>query len=150
MPQSFAQLYVHIIFSTKNRTPFIDKSIQSRVFAYLATIARDEGSTSVLVGGMEDHVHILVNLPKGKAPVDIVAKVKKESSKFIKTLGNEYSDFYWQSGYGMFSVSPANCDQVRHYIETQETHHKKMSFQEELLAYLKKYNLDYDEKYLWD
>jgi putative transposase len=150
MPQSFSQIFVHIIFSTKNRMPMIDKEIQPRVFSYIATIARNDDCSSVLVGGIEDHVHILVNLSKKRVPVDIVAKIKKESSKFIKTLGNTYSDFYWQNGYGMFSVSPASCQDVRRYVETQSAHHKKMSFQEEFLAYLKKYEIEYDERYIWD
>ena len=94
MPQSFSQIFVHIIFSTKNRMPMIDKEIQPRVFSYISTIVRNENCSSVLVGGLEDHIHIFANLSKKKVPVDIVAKIKKESSKFVKTLGNTYSDFY--------------------------------------------------------
>ena len=106
MPQSLTRLYAHLVFSTKNRRPFLDDQIRPRVHGYLATVIRSIDSPFVVVGGVIDHVHILFDLGKMHAPVEFVEQVKRESSKFVKTLGPQYSDFYWQRGYGMFSVSP--------------------------------------------
>jgi len=150
MAQSFCQIYVHAIFSTKNREPLLNDNIRERVQAYLSTITRDMDCPYVVVGGTEDHAHILMDVGKKHTPIDILAKVKKESSKFVKELGNEYSSFYWQSGYGMFSVSPANVNIVEEYILNQIEHHKKQTFKDEFRAFLKKYNIKYDEKYLWN
>ena len=102
MPQSHVQLYSHLVFSTKNREPFLNELIRPRVHAYLATVIRDFGSSYVVVGGVADHVHILFDLSKHHSPVSIVEKVKKESSKFVKTLEPEQNQFYWQRGYGLF------------------------------------------------
>ncbi len=107
MPQSLTKLYAHLIFSTKNRHPFLDDEIRPRVHAYLATIIRSLDSSWVVVGGVADHVHILFDMGKMRAPVEFVEQVKRESSKFVKTLGAPYREFYWQRGYGMFSVGPA-------------------------------------------
>ncbi len=150
MAQSFCQIYVHAIFSTKNREPWLNNNIRERVHAYLSTIIRDLGCPYVVVGGAEDHVHIIMDIGKKHTPVDIIAKSKKESSKFVKELGSKYSTFYWQSGYGMFSVSPGNVLKVENYILNQMEHHKKQTFKDEFKAFLKKYNIKYDEKYLWD
>ena len=98
MPQSFAQLYAHLIFSTKNRRPMLDDEIRPRVHGYLATVIRNLDSPFVVVGGVADHVHILFDMGKMHAPVQFVERVKRESSKFVKTLGAKYKDFYWQRG----------------------------------------------------
>jgi len=116
----------------------------------MATIARDSGCSYVHVGGIDDHVHMLLLLDRKKAPMDIIAKIKKQSSKFIKTLGDEYDLFHWQTGYGMFSVSPTHINDVEAYIDGQEHHHRKLSFKDEFLAFLHKYNIEYDERYIWD
>ena len=100
MPQSFAQLYAHLIFSTKNRRPFLDDEIRPRVHGYLATVIRNLDSPFVVVGGVADHVHILFDMGKMHAPVQFVEQVKRESSKFVKTLGAKYKEFYWQRGTG--------------------------------------------------
>ena len=150
MPQSFCQLYVHLIFSTKDRVRYLDAAIRPRMHAYVAETMRNLGSPFVVVGGPEDHVHVLFDLAKKCAPVDVVEAVKKDASKFAKTLGAQYQDFYWQRGYGMFSVGPTHRDEVVRYIETQEEHHRCMTFQDEFLAFLKKYGVAYDERYLWD
>jgi len=150
MAQSFCQIYVHAIFSTKKREPWLNDNIRRRVHAYLSTIARDMDCPFVIVGGTENHVHILMDIGKKYAAIDILAKAKKETSKFVKEFGNEYSSFYWQSGYGMFSVSPGNVNKVEKYIKNQIEHHKKQTFKDEFKAFLKKYNIKYDEKYLWD
>ena len=106
MPQSLTKLYAHLIFSTKHRQGLIDESIRPRVHGYLTTVLRDMNCPYVVVGGVSDHVHILFDMGKKCAPTEVVERVKRESSKFVKTLGQRYSEFYWQRGYGMFSVSP--------------------------------------------
>lgn len=150
MPQSLVELYAHLIFSTKNRHPFLDDAIRPRVHAYLATIIRDLDSPWVVVGGVADHVHILFDIGKKHAPVEFVEVAKRESSKFIKTLGANYKDFYWQRGYGMFSVGPADRDDAERYIRNQAEHHRIKSYREEFRAFLNKYGVAYDEQYVWD
>jgi REP element-mobilizing transposase RayT len=110
MPQSLTKLYAHLVFSTKNREPLLDPDIRPRVHAYLATIVRSLDSPWVVVGGVADHVHLLFDMGKMRAPVKFVEQTKRESSKFVKTLGPRYKQFYWQRGYGMFSVGPAHRD----------------------------------------
>ena len=150
MPQSLTRIYVHLIFSTKNRSAFLDETIRFRVHAYLATVIRDLNSPWVLVGGTDDHVHILFDIGKMVAPVKFVEQVKRESSKFVKTLGSQYTKFYWQRGYGMFSVSPRDRDEAEHYVRNQEEHHRQRTFQDEYRAMLKQYGIDFDEQYVWD
>ncbi len=108
MPQSFTKLYAHRIFSTKTREPFLDATIRTRVHGYLATIVRSLDSPYVVVGGVADHVHMLFDMGKMHSPVEFVEQIKRESSKFVKTLGLQYQKFYWQRGYAMFSVSPTH------------------------------------------
>ena len=150
MPQSLTKLYAHLIFSTKNRQPFLDEAIRPRVHAYLATIIRNLESPWVVVGGVADHVHILFDMGKMHAPVEFVEQAKRESSKFIKTLGAEYQDFYWQRGYGMFSVGPAHRDEAEAYVRNQQEHHRTKSFQEEFRTFLDHCGVSYDEQYVWD
>ncbi len=150
MPQSLTKLYAHLIFSTKNRERWLDNEIQPQVHAYLATILRDLDSPWVVVGGVDDRVHMLFDIGKKTAPMNIVEHVKRESSKFVKTLGSRYSRFYWQRGYGMFSVSPKDRDEAERYVCNQEQHHRSRSFQEEYRAILKTYGIEFDEQYVWD
>jgi putative transposase len=150
MPQSFTKLYAHLIFSTKNRQPFLDETIRPRVHGYLATIVRSIDSPYVVVGGVADHVHILFDMGKMHAPIEFVERVKRESSKFVKTLGPRYGRFYWQRGYGMFSVSPIHLADVEEYVRTQQAHHEKKTFQEEYREFLDRYGIEYDERYVWD
>ena len=150
MPQSFTKLYAHLIFSTKNRQPFLDETIRPRVHGYLATIVRSIDSPYVVVGGVADHVHILFDMGKMHAPIEFVERVKRESSKFVKTLGPRYGRFYWQRGYGMFSVSPTHLADVEEYVRTQQSHHEKKTFQEEYLEFLHRCGIEYDERYVWD
>lgn len=150
MPQSLTKLYAHLIFSTKNREPMLDEGIRPRVHAYLATIIRDLDSPWVVVGGVADHVHILFDMGKLHAPVEFVEVVKRESSKFIKTLGPNYKDFFWQRGYGMFSVGPGHRDEAEAYVRNQEEHHLHKTFQDEFRAFLVRYGVSFDEQYVWD
>jgi REP element-mobilizing transposase RayT len=150
MPQSLTKLYAHLIFSTKNRAAFLDEEIRPRVHAYISKVVRSLDSPYVLVGGVVDHVHILFDMGKLHAPVAFVEQVKRESSKFVKTLGTMYGHFYWQRGYGMFSVSPTHLADAENYVRDQEQHHQKRTFQEEFREFLHRYGIAYDERYVWD
>ena len=150
MSQSLVSNYLHITFSTKGREHLIDKDISTELFAYIGGICKKLECNPVKIGGHLDHVHILCTLSKKIALVTLIEKVKSNSSKWIKTKGKKYERFYWQKGYGAFSVNPAEVDVVVRYIENQEEHHRKKTFQEEYLTFLKKYKIEYDERYIWD
>jgi putative transposase len=132
MPQSLSQLYAHLIFSTKDRFPFLKNDVRERVHAYLATTLRDMGSPFVFVGGVEDHVHILFDMGRIHGAKDFVEQIKRESSKFVKTLRPNLDKFFWQRGYGIFSVSPTHRDNVVVYIASQEEHHRKRLFRKSI------------------
>ena len=149
MAQSLSKVYVHITFSTKNRYPFIDNGIKQELWTYLGGVCKDLGCNPIRVGGHDDHVHICCLLSKKITQMKLLEEVKTGSSKWIKTKGEKYGKFYWQDGYGIFSVNPAEIETVVKYIDNQGEHHKKRTFQEELLAFLKKYKMEYDERYLW-
>ena len=150
MPQSLVKNYVHIVFSTKNRQPFIDQSIKEELHAYLGGTCKELDCPVLAVDGVEDHVHILCMLSRNMALSELVGKVKANSSKWIKTKGEQYANFYWQNGYGAFSVNPTETEVVIKYIQNQEEHHKKRTFKEEYRLFLKKYKVEYDERYVWD
>jgi len=150
MPQSLVKNYLHITFSTKGRKNLIDKLIQPKLHAYLAGICNQMECYAIEVGGIENHIHILCLLSKKVALIKLLEDVKKNSSKWIKTQGNQYQNFYWQIGYGAFSVNPSQIAIVERYIQNQEEHHKKKTFQEEFRSFLVKYNVDFDERYVWD
>ena len=148
MPQSLSCVMVHLIFSTKDRCPFLDLAMASRVHAYIATVLRDMNSQTFRVGGIADHVHIACTLPRTICQSDLVKKVKITSSQWVKEQGK--SLFSWQHGYGIFSVSKSHLDPVLQYIDDQEKHHRTKTFQEEFRAFLEKYQVEYDERYVWD
>ncbi len=150
MAQSLSKVYVHMVFSTKNRQLLIDDEIKPQLFDYIGGICRSLDCNPVKVGGYNDHVHILCLLSKKITQITLLEQVKKKSSKWIKTKDDKYEHFYWQDGYGIFSVNPYEIQTVVEYIENQNEHHTKKTFQEELRAFLKKYKVDYDEKYVWD
>ncbi|MCD0455202.1 IS200/IS605 family transposase [Chryseobacterium sp. LC2016-27] len=150
MPQSLVKNYVHIIFSTKHRNDFIDESIEKELFSYIAALCKDFESTALQIGGTDDHIHILCLLSRKIALMKLVQEIKAVSSKWIKTKGKKYEDFFWQEGYGAFSVSPNNIFPVSEYIKNQREHHKEFDFKHEMINYYKKYKIDYDEKYIWD
>jgi REP element-mobilizing transposase RayT len=150
MPQSLSKVILHIIFSTRNREPWLDPNVRPRMHAYLATICRDLGAEVVRVGGVADHVHIITTLPRTVSQADLIEKIKKTSSKWIKALDPRYRRFLWQRGYGAFSVSPSQLDAVVRYVETQSEHHRIRSFQEEYRELLRRHDLDFDERYVWD
>ena len=153
MPQSLNKVIIHMVFSTKDRQPFIDADIRPRLHAYMAAILRDISppqSQAYRVGGVEDHVHIAASLPRTVTIAKMFEVVKKESSTCIKTQGPQYQDFHWQAGYGNFSVAPSQLDQLIRYIGNQEEHHRTLSFQDEFRMLLEKYQIEYDERYVWD
>jgi len=150
MGQSLVKNYIHIIFSTKYRQPLINERIENELHAYLGGICKNLKCHPIKVGGYEDHVHILCMLSKKIALMNLLEEVKSHSSKWIKTKGDDLKNFYWQDGYGAFSVSPYNVETVIKYISNQKKHHSKKTFKDEFRAFLKKYNVDYDERYVWD
>lgn len=151
MSQSLSKMWTHLIFSTKDRYPFLSKpEIREQTHAYLAGILRKHNCTTLLVGGVADHVHSLFVLSKNISIAEIVYEIKRGSSKWIKTEGSEFRQFHWQNGYGAFSVSQSHVEHVRRYIADQERHHRRVTFQDELREFLKRYEVEYDERYLWD
>ena len=150
MGQSLVKNYLHIIYSTKQRQPFIHAPVDAELYSYLGGICRNLECNPVKIGGYTDHVHILCMLSKKIAVMKLLEEVKAHSSKWIKTKGASLSDFYWQNGYGAFSVSPSQVEVVKEYIERQAEHHQHKTFQEEYREFLKEYNVEYDERYVWD
>ena len=150
MSQTLSSLYIHIIFSTKERIPFLDQSIRFRLWQYIAGICKNENSPALQIGGTADHIHVLCNLSRTISLQTLVTKIKSESSKWIKQISPDYNDFHWQSGYGAFSVNPGEIEKVTEYIRNQEQHHCQRDFYNELRLFLQKYNINYDEKYLWN
>lgn len=150
MGQSLAANYLHIVFSTKHRESLIDQSIENELYNYLGGICKNMECQPIKVGGHTNHIHILCMLSKKIALVKLMEELKSHASKWIKTKGEMYSKFYWQDGYGAFSVNPSEVEIVIDYISKQKEHHAKKTFQEEYKAFLKKYKVEYDERYIWD
>ena len=150
MPQSLSRVVVHITFSTADRKPFlIKKEDQQSLHKYVATTLNTLECPAIIVGGVEDHIHILCNLSRKIAVMTLLEEVKTSSSKEMKK-GLGITDFYWQGGYGIFSVSESNVPQVRGYIGNQEEHHKKMTFQDEYRILCQKHGVKIDERYVWE
>ncbi len=150
MPQSLSCILIHLVFSTKNRVPFLSRDIQDELHAYLVGILNGIDCPSYRVGGAEDHVHLFFALSRTRTIAQVVETLKTSSSKWIKTKGAEFQEFHWQSGYGAFSVSASHADAVVEYIRDQEAHHQKTTFQDEYRKLLEKYDVAFDEKYVWD
>ena len=150
MSQSLSQVYVHITFSTKNRHPSISDNVKQSLWAYIAGVCRALECLAIRVGGHSDHIHICCLLSKKITQVELLQEIKRKSSQWMKNQGEQHRNFYWQEGYGIFSVNPSEIEKVVEYIDSQCEHHKKHTFQEELLAFLKKYKVAYDERYLWE
>lgn len=148
MSQSFVQIYVHIVFHTKDNLKVIREDIENKLFAYLGGILRNHKSTPLQIGGTSDHIHILCSLSKTMAPADLVEEIKKSSSKWIKTKGVHYKNFYWQDGYGGFSVSNSGVETVKRYILNQKKHHEKVSFIDEYKTLLEAYGIPFEDRYL--
>ncbi|MDB6123657.1 MAG: Transposase [Pedosphaera sp.] len=148
MPQSLANILVHVIFSTKGRNPLINDSLRSGLHAYMVGILQELDSPALIINSVADHAHILCSLSKNLAACKLVEEVKKSSTEWIKPQGVPL--FAWQNGYGVFAVSQSNADSVRAYISNQEAHHRSINFQDEFRQFLDKYQVQYDECYVWD
>ena len=149
MPHSFTNLLTHVIFSTRNRTPSIDAELKMPLLAYIGGIVREMQGTALIINGTADHVHLLIGLPPSLSLSDGMRILKTNSSRWVHEKWTSHSAFGWQSGFGAFSVSQSNVPAVSAYIAHQEEHHRKVSFQEEFLTFLKKHGIVYDERYLW-
>jgi REP element-mobilizing transposase RayT len=149
MPQSLAKIYIHTVFSTKNREPFLtDAALRREIHAYLAAITAELKCHAIRVGGVADHVHLLITLSRTITVADLVKELKRISNAWARQKVS--ADFYWQAGYGAFSVSQSQLESVAQYIDNQEIHHSKQTFQDKFLEFLRRYQIDYDERYVWD
>lgn len=144
------KIYLHIVFSTKNRRPIITPGIEPELHKYLGGTCNDLGYQSIKVGGYTDHIHILCIMGKTRTVPEFIGKIKSGSSKWIKSKGKEFLEFYWQDGYGAFSVSPDLTNELIGYIENQHQHHSRVTFMEEYRKILKEFKVDYEERYVWD
>lgn len=150
MAQSLSNVLLHIVFSTKQRHPFISHDIEPELYAYITSIVSSNGSYVHKIGGIDDHVHLLLTLPRTLSISDLLEEIKKNSSKWIKSKGNQFQDFSWQKGFGAFSVSVSQQNIVEKYIATQKEHHKTMTFQDEYRKLLQLHKISYNEEYVWD
>ncbi|QIY90467.1 IS200/IS605 family transposase [Chryseobacterium gallinarum] len=150
MPQSLVKNYIHIVFSTKYRNDFIDEKIEKELYSYIAVLCKDFESTALQIGGTDNHIHILCRLSQKIALMKLIQEIKAHSSKWIKTKDEKYENFFWQNGYGAFSVGEKDIYTVKNYIKNQRQHHQTQNFKNEMIEILEKHNMEYDEKYLWD
>ena len=150
MSQSLSSVSIHLVFSTKNREPFITPAIEPELHPYRATIFRGLNSPSLAIDGTADHVHILFSLARVVTIADIVENVKTSTSKWIKTKRPEFRNFHWQRGYGAFSIGQSNVVLLKRYIRNPKEHHRHITFQDEYRQFLKAYGIDYDEQFVWE
>ena len=150
MSQSLSKVYVHIIFSTKNRYPFIHPDIEEELYAYIGGIIKINKGIPFQINSIPDHIHILATLPKSISQSKYLEEIKRNSSRWIKTKGKRYENFAWQRGYCSLSVSSSVTKVVSDYIINQKEHHKDLKFKQELIMFLNEYEIEYDEEYLWD
>jgi REP element-mobilizing transposase RayT len=154
MPQSLSKILVHLVFSTKNREPWIHPSVEAELHAYMVGVLENMDCLPVQIGGVEDHVHVLFGLSRTQSVAEVVEKIKVSSSKWIKPKAAEFkiplNGFQWQSGYGAFSVSQSDAEVVAKYIRGQREHHRMMAFEDEYRKLLERFQIAYDERYVWD
>jgi len=150
MSQSLSSILVHVIFSTKNRNPCLDDSWREPLHGYIGGIVRGFGSDLLAINSVQDHLHLLLPLPRIECIADIVKEIKTGSTSWIHKRDKKLSDFRWQAGYGAFSISPSHKRALQKYISNQVQHHRKTTFQEEYRRVLKKYEIEFDERYVWD
>lgn len=151
MPQSLANVLLHVVFSTKNRAPFLKShKLREELNAYLVGTLQNIECPSLIIRSVEDQLHCLCQLSRTMTIANLVKEMKTESSTWVKKQSNGLKDFHWQSGYGAFSVSQSNNPSVKTYIANQEEHHRRMTFQDEMRALLKRHKIEFDERYVWD
>ena len=148
MPQSLAKVYIHVIFSTKNREPVLVDEWRDELFHVLGGSANNLGCQSLIVGGVADHIHMLFQLGRTITIAEAIGKIKCTASAWVNQRQN--LSFHWQGGYAAFSVSQSNVEAVREYIRGQDEHHSKQAFQDELREWLRRYEIEWDERYVWD
>jgi putative transposase len=150
MPQSIVKLFAHIVFSTKNRADLIHPEIENELFGYIHGIVENNEARLIIGNGTTDHIHLLVSLPKKIDIPELIGDIKRDSSTWVKKQDSQFSNFYWQRGYGAFSVGQLEIEVVKNYIAKQKEHHKTKDFKTEYRGFLKKYDVEYDEQYVWD
>jgi REP element-mobilizing transposase RayT len=150
MPQSLSRILVHFVFSTKNREPLIADAVRDDLHAYIGGIVDKISGTLLAAGSVADHIHLLISHPRTKSPAEVVEAVKTGSSRWIKEKGLRYQNFHWQSGYGAFSISPSHRPALEDYFAGQHEHHRLVTFQDEFRRLLEKYEIPYDEEYVWE
>jgi REP element-mobilizing transposase RayT len=150
MPQSLAKNLIHLVFSTKNRQPILTEEVCGPLCAYASAVLRDLDSHVIAINAWRDHVHILFELSKNHSLSQVVMEVKRATSKWMKTQGMGFSGFHWQKGYGAFSIGQSGVEDVKTYIANQAKHHRAKSFEEEFRSILKRYRVEFDERYVWD
>ncbi len=150
MSDAYTSCHIHYVFSTKERRPLITPDLRERLWAYIGGVARENGMCAVAVGGQADHTHILTRLPATLSIAHGIQLLKAGSSKWVHETYPQLRHFAWQAGYGAFSLSKTSLPNAVEYIKQQEEHHRKHTFQEEFLAFLKRYDVDYDERYIWE
>jgi REP element-mobilizing transposase RayT len=150
MPQSLFKILAHVVFSTKHRADLIAPEIENPLFGYIHGIVENNGSKLIIAGGTANHVHLLISLGKKTDVPDLIGDIKRDSSGWIKKQDARFKDFYWQQGYGAFSIGQSQVETVVNYIKRQKQHHAKQDFEYEFRGILKKYEIDYDERYVWD
>ncbi len=151
MPQSLADVLIHLVFSTKNRVPFLKPpDLREHLDAYMVGALENRGCPSLITRSVEDHIHILCQLSRTTSIAELTKEVKTMSSMWLKGQHRDLGDFHWQAGYGAFSVSHSNKEQVKEYIADQEEHHRRRTFQEEYRLLLQRHGIEFDERYVWD
>ena len=150
MPQSLSCIFVHVVFATRHRVPILSPEIRRGLHKYLAGILRNLGCHVVEIGGVSDHVHLLIGLSRTSSMAEVIEKVKTGWSKWLKSCGEEFRGFHWQNGYAAFSVGRSQVDRVARYIVNQEEHHRRYTFQEEYRRFLEHHRVAYDERYVWE
>lgn len=151
MAQTLVSILVHVVFSTKNRRNLLpgDTEIEDRLFAYIGGILKSRGNRLLAAGCTQNHIHLLISLSKNENLTDAMRDVKRRSSQWIKTTDASRRDFQWQEGYGAFSIGASQVPAVRAYVKNQKTHHRTRSFEDEYLAILERYEMEYDSQYVW-
>ena len=150
MAQSLSKIFLHLVFSTKNREPWITPEVRPTLHSYLAGAVRNLNAEAYRVGGVADHVHIACTLPRTMPVSKLLEEIKTSSSAWIKQQAPTCAGFAWQAGYGAFSLGQSQLDTLIEYVDAQEEHHRKWTFKEEFVEFLKRYGVDYDERYVWD
>jgi REP element-mobilizing transposase RayT len=150
MSQALAKIYLHLIFSTKNRERAIPDAIRADLHSYMGGILNGLGCSPIEINTEPDHAHLLFAMTRTETVSNVVGQSKKSSNDWLRARDQQFRNFYWQGGYGTFSVSQSAVEEVREYIRNQRDHHKRVSFQDEFRAFLKRYEIEFDERYVWE